>query len=218
MSVLKVWDGTQWVEIPSTLASINDLGDVTVASLAEGDLLVYDAGDSVFKNVAKGADWTQPVYDASQSEGLSAVLQHPVIALKAPGHANITTATDITWTTSSLKDSVYTHSTSTDADEITIGQDGYYRIVYVISGKIDSAGLAQTLIQIDTGGGFATLDNAICGQEMNTANARFQINYDHIHSLSASDIIKVTANIVSAGQWDVRASETRLSITQIRRV
>lgn len=50
-----VWNGTAWVEAGSTIDDLDDIGDVTITTPADGELLTYDSGDWVNQALASSA-------------------------------------------------------------------------------------------------------------------------------------------------------------------
>ena len=109
--------------------------------------------------------------------------------------ASSTTFADYTWNTNDEVDGAYTHSTSTNTQNVTIEEDGLY-MVFFNAEFVGSSTANRTQMEVrmmrDAGGGFSeelgTRTTAyIAAQSGCTINAA---TYKGIHEFSADDIIK----------------------------
>lgn len=183
---LKYRDSSSW-KTPAIILS--DLEDVDVPSLNVGDRLEWNGSNWVLTNSAFSVSDLLDVAP-TQSQTIS-----------TSGGGNPTTYVDIDWGDQILLGAGYTHSTTTNPEEITVQGDGIYEISYSIStNQVATTSRTVTNIRLvlDTGSGFTPIDRSSGAIYNRTAAAgEGTVTKTLKLSLSDGDIIKVQCRRLS---------------------
>ena len=115
--------------------------------------------------------------------------------------SNPTAWTDVTWDAQEFIGSIYTHSTTTSSEEITIVEAGYYEFEYSITTdntNTASRSSVEIEFQINDGGGFTTISRATSYSYnrsfttgLDTKTKRFGLQ------IEAGDIVKIRARKIA---------------------
>lgn len=267
MTIVKVWLGTEYVEIPVgdieddsvTNAKLANMVQARVKGRASGagtgdptDLTGTQVGALI--NVGNLADTSaagsqlNTLTDASDADALHTHTIGNLVGVgtirQTIGYMLESDGTDIesvlqhlgyqgrntaeqTWTTTDTylelktddrKDSIYTHSTSTDPEEVTCDRAGW--ITFDISIRIvgTAFGTALCVLQVDTGGGFADIAGASFPMNIGrTAHSGTAVlpGFDYLNV--ASNKYRVRMNRLVAGDFATVIGEGRVSIRETRR-
>ena len=148
-------------------------------------------------------------------------VEYKVFSADATGVSDtLTTFTD--WTTELIKHSIYTHSTSTSPEQVTVGEDGSYYIVadtatQVSSGTARSTSLVK--LQIDYGSGFTDPTHGSVRAYMYNRQAGSgddSCTISIVLPLSAGDKIRVESSLYSGTDTLLlRGSGCRLTIMKV---
>jgi len=136
--------------------------------------------------------------------------------------SNPTTWTDITWGVEAFKGSIYTHSTVTNSEEITIDEGGYFEFEYSITTDNTSSSSrsgAEMEVQIDTGTGFTSISrtssfsyNRSFTNGLDTKTKRFGLQ------INAGDIVKIRVRKIAGNNPTQLVVDFRGTSFLIRRI
>lgn len=136
-------------------------------------------------------------------------------------NVNVTTPVAITWLSEVHKDSIYTHSTSTNPEEITVTEAGTYLITYNIN--TENNGTNRFVPKA-----FVYINNVVKNRTMGTSYSRGSTydtvtttNWAGIVELSANDVVEVRMGKDIAGQTtavQVQKEGTQISMARIAAV
>ena len=136
-------------------------------------------------------------------------------------NVNNSTAQAITWLSEVHKDSIYTHSTSTNPEQITVTEAGTYLITYNIN--TENNGTNRFVPKA-----FVYINSVVKNRTMATSYSRGSIydnvttvNWAGIVELSANDVVEVRMGVDIAGQTtavQVQKEGTQISIARIAAV
>ncbi len=174
----------------SIVGTTNEIDVATSAGAGNNPGTVQIGISSNFSGGGGGGSNAVDLFIALQNTGTGD--SSPVINANTTTSNTTTEGVAITWLHEITKDSIYTHSTSTNPEHITIGEDGIYFIMYAIN--IENTGtnrfVPQAFIYKNGNGTTARLNRT-----MATSYSR-GISYDDDMVVSFSGIVEFSANDV----------------------
>ena len=185
------------------------------------DQLTLEAdGGIIFNDYGSGSNTGTVAYNlAVDSSGNiienSANTRSIFVATSTDTTTNVNATTTINWNSEDIKDSGYTHSDTTDPDEITITQAGTYKIYSAITYNTTVA-RANVVLEILVNGTATTARGAGGYVRADSGhNTGTTIVEDYV-TVSANDVIKVqTIREAASGTANLISSQSKLIIEKL---
>ena len=142
---------------------------------------------------------------------------HPTYQGRASSQTWDGTTRYLDWDTDDQKETGFTHSTSSTPSQVTVDFDGAVEIDMTIGGSFTVVGVLQAAVQVDTGGGFATITGTTVWGTSSTAGGRESVSLAGYHyDVSNGDKFRVAYQRFGAGSGTTIADESHLKISKVR--
>jgi hypothetical protein len=213
-------------ELADVAANGNHYGNVTRHGTADPSGAVQGIIGDRYIDTATGRRYTCtsfPYGTTWTEEPINQILQ---LIDSVGGLVLTNVAQVIPFNVESIKDSYYTHSTTVNPGEVTINQDGLYKISSLMTiGSIDDTGgirgNPRMNIQIDTGSGFVAQLDTMGGyvRENDTEELSCSVTGIGYFQFSAGDKLRITTydTVATEPNEDTQPYSQRLLIEYIHR-